>query len=138
MFAELVDLFDRGRASVVGEGRRAFAVEYEEVRLFALFEAADTSYLLTCPATMKTEDMLKQWRHYDQFVKVNSLIVTKLDESQSIGSFLTFAYEAGLPISFCTNGQGVPEDLKKASTLVLMEYLDGFDLHIRPIIGQLT
>lgn len=106
--------------------------------LLALFEAADTSYLLTCPATMKTEDMLKQWRHYDQFVKVNSLIVTKLDESQSIGSFLTFAYEAGLPISFCTNGQGVPEDLKKASTLVLMEYLDGFDMHIRPIIGQLT
>ena len=106
--------------------------------LLSLFEEQDTSYLLTCPATMKTQDMMKQWRHYTQFIKVTSLIVTKLDESQSIGSFLTFAYEVGLPVAFCTNGQGVPDDLKKASTLVLMEYLDGFDMEIRPIIGQLT
>ena len=68
----------------------------------------------------------------------DELALTKLDESECVGSFLTFAYESGLPVSFCTNGQGVPDDLKKASTLVLMEYLKGFDMGLRPVIGQLT
>lgn len=107
--------------------------------LLSLFEENSTSYLLTCPASIRTEDMLRQYRHYmGQIRRIDSLIVTKLDESESIGSFLTFAYEVDRPVSFCTNGQGVPDDLKKASTLVIMEYLKGFNRDFKAIIGQLT
>ncbi len=106
--------------------------------LISLFDRKNTGSMLICPANVKAQDLMKQFRHYVQFVSIDSLIVTKLDESESVGSFLTFAYESGLPVSFCTNGQGVPDDLKKASTLVLMEYLKGFDMGLRPVIGQLT
>ena len=99
---------------------------------------SETSYLLTCPATTKTEDMLRIYRHYAQFKKISSLIVTKLDETGSIGSFLTFAYEVKLPVSFCTNGQGVPDDLMKASTLSLTEYLTGLDMDLKPVNDQLS
>ena len=56
----------------------------------------------------------------------------------SAGSFLTFAYETKLPVSFCTDGQLVPDDLKQASTLVLMQYLKGLNAGIKPVLGQLT
>ncbi len=106
--------------------------------MLSLFGEEETSYLLTCPATTKTDDMLRIYRHYAQFRKISSLIVTKLDETGSIGSFLTFAYEVKLPVSFCTNGQGVPDDLMKASTLSLMEYLKGLDMDIRRVNDQLS
>ncbi|MBO8443593.1 MAG: hypothetical protein IAC42_07550 [Spirochaetes bacterium] len=106
--------------------------------LVGLFAQHETNCLLTCPATMKTVDLMKVWRNYSQFTRITSLVATKLDESESIGSFLSFAYEVDLPISFCTNGQAVPADLRKASTLVLMEYLTGFGVNIRPIIAQLS
>ena len=106
--------------------------------LLSVFPAKETNYLMTCPANMKSEDLLRQFRHYSQYAKVTSLIVTKLDESSSAGSFLTFAYEAKLPVSFCTDGQLVPDDLKQASTLVLMQYLKGLNAGIKPVLGQLT
>ena len=106
--------------------------------LLSVFPAKETNYLMTCPANMKSEDLLRQFRHYSQYAKVTSLIVTKLDESSSAGSFLTFAYETKLPVSFCTDGQLVPDDLKQASTLVLMQYLKGLNAGIKPVLGQLT
>ena len=106
--------------------------------LLSLFGESETSYLLTCPATTRTEDMLRIYRHYAQFKKISSLIVTKLDETGSIGPFLTFAYEVKLPVSFCTNGQGVPDDLMKASTLSLTEYLTGLDMELKPVNDQLS
>lgn len=106
------------------------------VRLFGQEERAN---VLVVPANMRTEDMLRQWKHYSgNICNMDTLIATKLDESESIGSFLTFAHEVSSPVLFCTNGQSVPDDLKKASTLVMMEYLKGFDGGIKSIIGQLT
>lgn len=106
--------------------------------ILSLFDDRDTSYLLTCPANIKTSDMMAQWRHYTEFKNVTSLVATKLDETSSIGSFLSFAYEVGAPVSFCCDGQGVPEDLKKASSVVFMRYLSGLDVDLRGLAGQLN
>ena len=73
----------------------------------------------------------------DSILNISSLIVTKLDETESIGSFLTFAYESGKPISFATCGQKVPQDLKKASTTVVLEYLKGFGIDVKRLAAQL-
>lgn len=47
-------------------------------------------------------------------VKLAGTIVTKLDESASLGGILTAAIRYQLPISYCGTGQRVPEDLQMA------------------------
>lgn len=47
-------------------------------------------------------------------VKLAGTIVTKLDESASLGGILTAAIRHQLPISYCGTGQKVPEDLQMA------------------------
>jgi len=105
--------------------------------LLSLFRESETSYVLTCAANLKSEDLMKQYRHYRSF-KITSLIVTKLDETESIGSFLSFCYETGRPLMFCTNGQKVPSDIKKASTTVVLEYLSGFGIDMNRLAAQLS
>ncbi|MBL8021279.1 MAG: hypothetical protein JNM27_16535 [Leptospirales bacterium] len=41
----------------------------------------------------------------------DKILLTKLDESEFIGSFVEYADKINRPFSFCTNGQDVPADL---------------------------
>jgi flagellar biosynthesis protein FlhF len=47
-------------------------------------------------------------------VKLAGTIVTKLDESASLGGIITASIRHQLPISYCGTGQRVPEDLQMA------------------------
>jgi flagellar biosynthesis protein FlhF len=47
-------------------------------------------------------------------VKLGGTIVTKIDESASLGGIITAAIRHQLPISYCGTGQRVPEDLQMA------------------------
>ncbi len=47
-------------------------------------------------------------------VKLAGGIVTKLDESASLGGIITTAIRHKLPLSYCGTGQRVPEDLQQA------------------------
>ncbi len=49
-------------------------------------------------------------------VKLAGAIVTKLDESASLGGVITAAVRYQLPLAYCSNGQRVPEDLQLAKT----------------------
>ncbi len=51
----------------------------------------------------------------------NRLIVTKLDEAAAFGVFLNAALAAGLPLSYVTTGQDVPEDILPADADALAE-----------------
>ena len=44
-------------------------------------------------------------------VPLQGLIMTKLDECESLGSLLNIPLSHGKPLSYLTNGQRVPEDL---------------------------
>jgi flagellar biosynthesis protein FlhF len=44
-----------------------------------------------------------------------SLVITKLDEAAALGGVLSLAIRAGLPISYLSDGQRVPEDLHLAA-----------------------
>lgn len=105
--------------------------------LLSQFPKAETMNVLVSAANLKAEDLLKQYRFYSD-LNISSLIVTKLDETESIGSFLSFSYRIGKPLLFCTNGQMVPEDIKKASTTVIIEYLKGFGIDVNRIAAQLS
>jgi flagellar biosynthesis protein FlhF len=60
---------------------------------------------------------------------VNSLILTKLDETSRPGAAVRVAAEIGLPLAYITDGQRVPEDLEKATPESLAERL----IRARPI-----
>lgn len=45
---------------------------------------------------------------------VTSLILTKLDEADSLGSILSLNREVNLPVSYLTTGQNVPDDIEPA------------------------
>ncbi len=105
--------------------------------LLSLFKEKETSYVLLAAANLKENDLMKQYRRYRDY-SISSLIVTKLDETESIGSFLSFSYQSGKPLLFCTNGQKVPTDLKKISTTVVLEYLKGFGIDVNRIAAQLS
>ncbi|MGM0651877.1 MAG: flagellar biosynthesis protein FlhF [Bacillota bacterium] len=52
-------------------------------------------------------------------LKYNSLVITKLDETNAYGALLNGTYYTRVPLVFLTDGQRVPEDLKLASEVDL-------------------
>lgn len=52
--------------------------------------------------------------------ELTGCILTKLDETYSLGGALSALIENGLPISYLTDGQKVPEDLKAANAKALV------------------
>ena len=53
----------------------------------------------------------------------NKLLITKSDESHSLGSVLSVAYESKIPLSFITNGQEVPHDVHLLNEETLEKFL---------------
>jgi flagellar biosynthesis protein FlhF len=52
--------------------------------------------------------------------KVSSVLLTKVDEAASLGGILSVLARSELPISYVSEGQRVPEDLRPARTLELV------------------
>jgi flagellar biosynthesis protein FlhF len=52
-------------------------------------------------------------------IPLSGVVLTKLDESVSIAGALSVLIQNSLPLSYVTDGQRVPEDMKVADTLVL-------------------
>ena len=89
---------------------------------------------LVVSATTKFADLLHILRQFEPF-GYDSVIVTKLDETSSVGNVISALADARKPVSYLCNGQVVPQDIAPASTLRLLLNLDGFRLD-RPMLEQ--
>jgi flagellar biosynthesis protein FlhF len=80
-----------------------------------LFSEMDTyeNHLLLSAAT-KEDDLAAVIRRFE-LIPVHGLIFTKLDETNTHGSLLNLSLESGIPISYFSNGPGIPEDIKPAT-----------------------
>ena len=110
------------------------------LRLRALLGVLDkdrTDFILTVSASMKEEDAMEQFTSYSEF-GISSLAVTKLDETETIGNVLSFSYKTSTPIMLFTDGQKVPDDIKKASSALILEYLKGFGLDMKGYRSQVS
>lgn len=105
--------------------------------MLSQFDKEKSAFVLVCSATTRENELMRQFRRYNKD-DISSLIVTKLDEAASIGSFLTFCYESGKPMLFASDGQKVPDALEKISTTLVLEHLEGFALDIDASRGQLV
>ena len=59
--------------------------------------------------------------------KTTSIILTKLDEAAGMGSLLSVARKVGLPISYLTTGQDVPDDIEPANACRISRLVLGQD-----------
>jgi flagellar biosynthesis protein FlhF len=94
----------------------------ELARLVAGRPDVDTQLVL--PASMKAADLSRMVDAYRIFAP-RRLLFTKLDETGSFGPILNEAARTGLPLSFFTDGQRIPEDLREATSRGLLELVLG-------------
>ena len=85
---------------------------------------------LVVSATTKYADLEEIMRQFEPFAYAG-VIVTKLDETATIGNVLSVLRAARKPLSYCCDGQVVPQDIAPASVLRLLLSLDGFRLDRR-------
>ncbi len=81
--------------------------------LKSLLEAVGCETHLVLSAQTKEQDMLESIQRFAA-ARVDRLIFSKLDETDSFGTLLNVAYRTGIPLSYLTTGQKVPEDLEPA------------------------
>lgn len=68
---------------------------------------------LVMSLTASVKSLLSTARNFAT-ADVTSLILTKLDEADSLGAVLSLNRELDLPVSYLTTGQNVPDDIEPA------------------------
>ncbi len=76
------------------------------------------SYLVL-PATAQRQVLQETLDHFRR-IPLSGCILTKLDESLSLGEFINVAVHNALPVSYVANGQRVPEDIVLAQARYLV------------------
>jgi len=88
----------------------------------------NAEYHLVISAATKASDIEVIMRQFEPF-NYKSIILTKMDETDSYGNIISALAEKRKSISFLTNGQGVPEDIRRASVVHFLINLDGFKVN---------
>jgi flagellar biosynthesis protein FlhF len=82
---------------------------------------ANSVYLVVSAAT-KSKDLLQIVKAYKSLM-INSIIVTKLDESLAYGNVFNLLLRSKLPVSFFTRGQAVHQGMENASIEKVLDML---------------
>ncbi|MEL3905882.1 MAG: AAA family ATPase [Treponema sp.] len=83
-------------------------------------------YLTVCAGT-RLNDIREIMKQYEVF-KYKSLIITKFDETSSIGNIFSIIAETSIPVTYITAGQAVPQDFLAADAEVFLNKLKGFSV----------
>ena len=95
-----------------------------------LLDACGTvaDFHLVVAATTKSSDLAEILRQFESF-NYRSVIVTKMDETVRTGNVVGTLSEKAKPVSYITDGQKVPTDIKKASVVQFLKNLEGFKVN---------
>ena len=75
---------------------------------------------LILPANIKTTDLQEIYNNYS-LLGINNISFTKLDETKSFGSLISFAHKSKKSILYLSIGQNVPDDLMEANAPFLID-----------------
>ncbi len=78
-----------------------------------LVRSAGGEVHLAVSATTKRTDILDILRHFEPF-HYQAVVVTKLDETSTVGGIISALKEKQKSVSFITDGQSVPQDIERA------------------------
>jgi flagellar biosynthesis protein FlhF len=84
-------------------------------------------YHLVLSASTKTSDIEDIMRQFEPF-NYKSVILTKLDETDRIGNIISALAGKKKSVSYITDGQTIPVDIRKASVVRFLINLDGFNV----------
>lgn len=98
-------------------------------QLYSLLEKDQCCAYLTVSASAKLSDLHLQKKWYDG-CNLQSLVVTKLDETNAIGNILIFLKQSNLALAYISNGPDVVHDLLVSDAQTLMASLEGFSLDL--------
>lgn len=88
---------------------------------------ADIDVNLVISANTKFEDLLEVYKNFSSFLDIDTLIITKFDETKVFGNIFSLIYETNTPMSFFSIGQEVPDDIELANSEFLVKcVLEGF------------
>jgi len=80
----------------------------------ALASCGDVDVHLVAPAYMKARDLRNSMERYRLF-EPSKLLVTRMDEAETLGTVFSEAAVAGLALSFLSHGPRIPDDIRAAS-----------------------
>jgi hypothetical protein len=103
-----------------GYGTREMDNAADLARFLATRPDIDVHLALT--ASMKSADLARVARQF-QIMRPSSLVFTRLDETETLGSLYSLAARSGRPLSFLGTGQQIPEDLEPASPARIVDGL---------------
>lgn len=104
---------------------RNYLNELFVAELHSLLAPSDVSETyLVLSLTSKVQDMKRITEHFSKY-KLDKLIFTKLDETETTGAIFNLLNEYPLKVSFLTNGQNVPDDLLQADVKLMVDILLG-------------
>jgi flagellar biosynthesis protein FlhF len=105
-------------------------VRIQELKMFLAEAGADEVHLvLSSVAAART---LEETAERFAAVGTTALILTKLDEASGLGNVLPVLRTSGLPLSYLTNGQSVPDDIETADSRRLAQMI----LQIDPSLSE--
>ena len=87
-------------------------IRIQELKAFLAEAAADEVHLVLSGVTAART--LEQTAEQFAAVGTTALILTKLDEADRLGKCAAGVRSSGLPLSYLTNGQSVPDDIETA------------------------
>ncbi|MDR2923939.1 MAG: flagellar biosynthesis protein FlhF [Treponema sp.] len=82
---------------------------------------------LVLSAITKTNDIEHIIRQFEPF-NYQAVLLTKMDETRTVGNIISALAEKGKPVSFITNGQQIHKDIKKANVVGFLINLEGFNV----------
>ncbi len=81
--------------------------------------------VLVISCNYKYREALEIVNRYRAFFQITSLLFTKIDETKTPGILINLPFKTGLPLSYLSTGQRVPEDIKTLTPENLAEYILG-------------
>jgi len=98
----------------------------ERMQQLDMFEQSNVAIkkLLVLPSTSQSK-VLKSAYELMARVQLDGCVLTKIDETNSLGEVLSLVVENKLPVAYITNGQKIPDDIGKARPEKLVQGLSG-------------
>lgn len=100
-------------------------VRIQELRAFLSEAEADEVHLVL--SSVAGARVLEQTAERFAAVGTTALILTKLDEATGLGNILPLVRTSGLPLSYLTNGQNVPDDIEVAESMRVARLILGME-----------
>ncbi|GIN15843.1 flagellar biosynthesis regulator FlhF [Shouchella clausii] len=125
--SELIDLCGRQTADLVlvDTAGRNYLHEQMPVELVEYIrQSASCDLVVALSLAAKAEDARHMLSRFPKEL-VNGLILTKLDETASLGTLCELLYSEAIPVACVTTGQNVPEDICWPDKEQLLKWLTG-------------